>query len=466
LAAIVVLLFASRAIAGEVVINEIMYHPPDDRDELQFVELFNRGAQPVDLARWQLRKGLKFTFTSDAVLPAGGYLVVCRNRNAVTNHYGAEIKVVGDATGRLKHGGESLELLDARGQVVEALKFDDRAPWPLAPDGDSSSLERICPAAPGETPENWAPSKLPASRQAAGTPGGQNDSFASNFPPVVSAVEFTPPPPGQPATVNVSVSDAEEIKSVSLLYTVHEGTQTRAASADEKELAMERVAGDARGGSFRATLPAQPENRLVRFRVRAVDASGAARLHPPENEPRPTSSYYLLANTNTASVPFVHLVQFGPAERPGASLRFQPGRSQRAQAGTPTRGNAAFIHVPPKGRPVQTFDHIRLTPRNGGWKVRLHKDQSLDGLTTLNVTFEHNPRWVVAEHLAYELYRKAGVPAPLSGHFRVWFNGRPLGYHLFFEQANTSFLRRIGRDPDGNLYKLLWYGNGLVGQHE
>jgi spore coat protein H len=28
------------------------------------------------------------------------------------------------------------------------------------------------------------------------------------------------------------------------------------------------------------------------------------------------------------------------------------------------------------------------------------------------------------------------------------------------------FFRRNGRNPDGNVYKLLWYGRGLIGQHE
>ena len=41
-----------------------------------------------------------------------------------------------------------------------------------------------------------------------------------------------------------------------------------------------------------------------------------------------------------------------------------------------------------------------------------------------------------------------------------------MGYHLMVEQPNASFLRRNQRDPDGNLYKLLWYGRDLVGQHE
>ncbi|MCK6501159.1 MAG: CotH kinase family protein, partial [Nitrospira sp.] len=132
----------------------------------------------------------------------------------------------------------------------------------------------------------------------------------------------------------------------------------------------------------------------------------------------------------------------------------------------PVRGAACLVYMPPGGGPVQTLDHIRITPRQGGWKIRLQKDQPLLAMTTINVLFEYQPRFVLAEHLAFELYRQAGTTAPLSGHWRVFHNGRPAGYHLYVEQPNNSFFRRVGRDPEGDVYKLLWYGRDLVSQHE
>jgi spore coat protein H len=60
----------------------------------------------------------------------------------------------------------------------------------------------------------------------------------------------------------------------------------------------------------------------------------------------------------------------------------------------------------------------------------------------------------------------AGVPAELTEHIRVWINGKSLGYHLLIEQPNKAFLERNKRDTKGNMYKLLWYGNGIIGKHE
>lgn len=461
LMALAAMAVAAPLLASEVVINEVMYHPPDERDDLQYVELFNRGSNTVDLSGWAFRKGCKFTFAQGTALPPGGFLVVCRNQAAFARHYGGGINTAGDAEGRLKHGGERIELVDARGAVVEAFTYDDRDPWPIAPDGASASLERICPHAPADTPDNWAPSRPPDTRQAAGTPGRPNDAFSPRPLPAFAGPDFAPPPAGQPATVQVSVHSPEDIASVSLLYTV---IGERANTA-ETEVPMRRDAGGGPGAVYRATLPAQPPERLVRFRFQARTHGGLVRFHPHENELRPTFSYYVVGAPNTAKIPVVHLLQLGQPERPGSSLRFRPERDRSAAASVPARGTAACVYLPPGGGPAQTFDHIRLTPRNGGWKVRLHKDRLLDGMSTINVIFER-PRFALAEHLAYELYRKAGVPTPQSGFFRVWFNHRPIGYHLFVEQPNRSFLRRVGRDEDGNLYKLLWYGHGLVGQHE
>ena len=41
-----------------------------------------------------------------------------------------------------------------------------------------------------------------------------------------------------------------------------------------------------------------------------------------------------------------------------------------------------------------------------------------------------------------------------------------MGYQLLIEQPNKAFLKRNERDDTGTLYKVLWYENGLIRQHE
>ena len=64
------------------------------------------------------------------------------------------------------------------------------------------------------------------------------------------------------------------------------------------------------------------------------------------------------------------------------------------------------------------------------------------------------------------MYRRAGSPAPLTEFVRVWVDGKLSGHHLMVERPTKSFLRRNEIDDSGNLYKVLWTGRGVVGQHE
>ena len=114
---------------------------------------------------------------------------------------------------------------------------------------------------------------------------------------------------------------------------------------------------------------------------------------------------------------------------------------------------------------LQLFDFVEAGLRAGGHKVHLHKGAALNRMNTLNLFYD-NDRAVLAEPLAYEVYRRAGMPAPQSHHVRVWVDGQPAGFHLLVEQVNNAFLHRNKLPGGGNLYKLLWYESGVAGQHE
>ena len=114
---------AACAEPAKVVINEIMYHPPGDLEDLQYIELFNAGNADSDLSGWSFNKGVKFVFPKNIKLAAGGYLVACRNRKVFVEHYGREVPLAGEFEGHLSHNGERLELSDliVQGDLIPAL---------------------------------------------------------------------------------------------------------------------------------------------------------------------------------------------------------------------------------------------------------------------------------------------------------------------------------------------------------
>ncbi len=149
---------AARALAAgshAVVINEIHYHPGEGSG-FEFVEIHNFSAAPIDVGRWSFRKGLHAEIPPGRILPAGGFLVACASPADLALRYGLpEAALVPWVESRLANEGEEILLVDATGAAVDAVRYDDRTPWPTAPDGSGPSLQRLCPRADSNGPTNW-----------------------------------------------------------------------------------------------------------------------------------------------------------------------------------------------------------------------------------------------------------------------------------------------------------------------
>ena len=183
----------AAALVGPVVIDEIMYHPPDidasDNAADEFIKLHNRSAADVALYdpghrenTWQLRQAVDFEFPSNTSIPAGGYLLVVsfdpqadpaalaafRNVYGITN----VVPIVGPYRGKLANSTANLELLrpDTPQQpphpdagfvpyiLVEQVQYADTAPWPPSADGVGNSLHRILSDSYANDPTNWVAS--------------------------------------------------------------------------------------------------------------------------------------------------------------------------------------------------------------------------------------------------------------------------------------------------------------------
>jgi hypothetical protein len=161
---------------GDIVLNEIMYKPISGNDDDQYVELYNQGANALDLSGWRFTSGLHFTFAPGTVIGPGAYLVVARNATNLFNHYVQlnPANTVGNFTGKLSHKGERLAL--GRPEAVVAtnslgvastnsifvvedeVTFGAGGRWGQWAHGGGSSLELIHPNTNHRLPDNWADS--------------------------------------------------------------------------------------------------------------------------------------------------------------------------------------------------------------------------------------------------------------------------------------------------------------------
>lgn len=469
---------------AQVVINEILYHAPAELDDLQYVELHNAGSQPVDIGNWAFTKGIQYRFPAGARIEPRGYVVVCADADRFQEHYA--VAAAGVFQSKLGRKGERIELTDASGKRVDSVKFDDKAPWPTGPDGHSGSLERICPTAGSDDPANWIGSPLSETRERpTGTPGKANAGFAAELPPVVASVKFAPemPKPGQSISVEADLRPGTEAKSVDLLY------RLAGPGYEKPEVRVAMTATTA--GHFTGTIPAQEAGQVIRFRVQATGAKGGVRNHPAATEPRPAFSAYVAGPIEAAQVPFAWVIHTTDKEVKAAQTRASApmfgglmfggprgGRGGRGGPGGPGRPGpfggpasepgsfqTAFVYFDPATQKTEFFDFVQVTGRKGGQKVHLYRDRPLDAMTTFALIFEGEQAAMI-EPLSFEVYRRSGMPTEKSHHVRLWLNGKPTGYTVLVEQPNRAFLRRNGIGDAGNLYKLLWYGGDLVGQHE
>jgi hypothetical protein len=132
----------------DVVIHEILYHPLDDNPAGEFLELYNRGTEPVDLTGWKLSDGVRFDLPDGTILQPKAFLVIARNPDEIQAVYGlSDALVIGpqepDHFGVLSDKGERVTLEDDRGNIADTIRYHDGGEWPRWADGGGSSMELV-----------------------------------------------------------------------------------------------------------------------------------------------------------------------------------------------------------------------------------------------------------------------------------------------------------------------------------
>lgn len=202
-----------RASAENIVISEIMYHPPDlspaeikagveDPDVFEFVEFLNIGERPVSLDGARFIDGIQFQFDDRTpVLPSGEHLVLAKTPRLFALRYGDVTPVLGPYAGGLKNGGERLTLLDSRGRQILRFRYEDDGSWPSSADGLGFSLTLVDSLArnpPGKA-STWRASTDIHGSPGRADPGNEfsgiviNEILTNSDPPLTDAIELYNP---------------------------------------------------------------------------------------------------------------------------------------------------------------------------------------------------------------------------------------------------------------------------------
>lgn len=304
-----------------VLISELMYHPVEENaavDNHEFIEIHNRSDAAVDLSGWKLGGMLSFTFPAGASIPANGYKVIAKNKAAlagVTSYMLNLAELHGDYGGELDNGGGTVTLVNAAGTTVDTVKFNDHFPWPIGADAMGAddewlallptpltqaphqyrgrSIERISYDVPSGDISNWAPSPLDGA-----TPGRANST--SGTPPTIVLTK----------TVTGSSGDALIRAADAVKIAVTFSTLGKLASpklqyfVDNVQISGEPVVTldlTQNNGAWEATLPPQPDNSIVRYRIQADRGSGQEVLSPRPSDPLGWWAYFVSPPINTTA---------------------------------------------------------------------------------------------------------------------------------------------------------------------
>ncbi len=187
-----ILIEDNDAIIKDIVINEIFYNSPGT-DDYEFLELYNNDDEAVNLNGYYFSLGIEDTIP-DVTLQPGDFLIIAVDSVLFAEAFG--ITALQWNSGALNNSGETIELRDALGNIVDVVTYDDGDPWPTEPDGSGNSLILCDPSADNEDVSNWAASFTDNGVVVNGglvlaSPGAANDC--------------SPPPPSTYPAYNIGV---------------------------------------------------------------------------------------------------------------------------------------------------------------------------------------------------------------------------------------------------------------------
>lgn len=226
-----------------LVISEIMYHPPAlqaiDGDDLEFLELRNIGTTTLDLGGLFFSEGIEFTFPLNTSLDPGKTFLLARNPVAFAQKYPDAI-VQGVYSGKLSNEGETLTLSHPHAGVIHSITYDDDDPWPAAADGAGNALVWASPGAQdnitGSQPSHWQ-----------STPPSPGSSLDNALPHMYFSIQLDP---------------ADHRPILSLFIEAHQACSIQYSDRLEPPLWLELL-----------DLPAAPTNRIELFRDPTTQAT-------------------------------------------------------------------------------------------------------------------------------------------------------------------------------------------------
>ncbi len=152
-------------LAGKIIINEVSCHNKQSGD---WVELFNRSKERVDLQNWILTDSKNEFRFPKYILPPGGYVVVCEDSTDFLKMYPKAQSLIGGLSFGLNKRQEVIQLFSPEAAAVDSVSYV------IEPMDTVFSINLLLPTLDNGDPGNWEITI------GAGSPGAANAYYVSS----------------------------------------------------------------------------------------------------------------------------------------------------------------------------------------------------------------------------------------------------------------------------------------------
>lgn len=183
---IIIIAFAAiYSASADIMISEIMYNPAGTDTKKEWIELYNYGESDANLSGWKIKDGSTeraiFPYNRGFIIGPNSFIVISRDGENFTAEYPGYNGPVLESSFSLSNEGESLLLIDDKGNDVDYIYYEDIAPEGYSIELNKSNLDN-------SDINNWKQGKLN------GDPGSiniENESVPEfSFPGLMLAFTF------------------------------------------------------------------------------------------------------------------------------------------------------------------------------------------------------------------------------------------------------------------------------------